>query len=261
MEKHLSVPLTLLLLSCLILPQTSLAYSISKQVGQFDYYTLALSWQPAFCELKPRKSECRSQNKAQFSAYHFVLHGLWPGVKGDKRHQYGYCNVSKHILKNKKRWCAMPQLDLSKPVRKRLTQFMPGSQSSCLQRHEWYKHGVCSGLSENNYFALSNQLVDMFSKTGFSQKITQNVGKYVKRKNVLKAFDKAFGKGSRKHLGLMCKKVRGTPLLTEIQIRLKTDLSDMSDFKHLFPKQEIRIYGTCPSQFKIDEVGILGENR
>jgi len=173
---------------------------------------------------------------------------------GVQSFSFGYCDVSKNILKNKKRWCAMPQLDLSKPVRKRLTQFMPGSKS-CLQRHEWYKHGVCSGLSENNYFALSNQLVDMFSKTGFSQYITQNVGKYVKRKKLLKAFDKAFGKGSRKHLALMCKKVRGTAMLTEIQIHLKKELSGISEFKTLFPKEKIRIHGTCPSQFKIDEVG------
>ncbi|KHD08528.1 hypothetical protein PN36_13335 [Candidatus Thiomargarita nelsonii] len=101
---------------------------------------------------------------------------------------------------------------------------------------------------------MSNQLVDIFSKTGFSQYITQNVGKYVKRKKLLKAFDKAFGKGSRKHLALKCKKVRGIAMLTEIQIHLKKELSDISEFKTLFPKEKIRIHGTCPSQFKIDEV-------
>lgn len=249
----------ILLLCQISLPLALQADTISKKAGQFDYYTLALSWQAAFCESKPRKPECQSQNDKQFSAYHFVLHGLWPNVKGDKHHQYGYCDVPKHIVKKDKnrRWCNTPRLNLSDEERERLSKFMPGSVS-CLQRHEWYKHGSCSGLSENDYFALSNRLVKMFSETRFSQYVKDNVGKYVKRNSLLKMFDKEFGKGSRAYLALRCKKVRGTSLLTEIQIHLKKNLSisNMSDFRNLFPEEKIKIYGTCQHRFKIDEVGV-----
>lgn len=257
MNKLFQLATTIILLWQASLPLQAYTTAVSKDVGKFDFYTLALSWQPAFCESKPQKSECQSQNDKRFDAHHLVLHGLWPNVKGDKYHKYGYCHISKGFIKKDKsrRWCNMPRLDLSKRVRKELSQFMPGSVS-CLQRHEWYKHGTCSGLSENDYFLLSNQLVKMFSETGFSQYIANNVGKYVKRNELLKAFDKEFGKGSRAHLALRCKKVRGNSLLTEIQINLKKDMSILSDFGSLFAEEKFRIYGTCPRRFKIDNVGI-----
>ena len=225
--------------------------------GEFDYYTLALSWQPAFCESKPNKLECQSQHEGQFYAEHFTLHGLWPNVQGDKRHTYEYCQMSKSLIKQykRKRWCNLPKLDLSKQVREQLSQFMPG-YISCLQRHEWYKHGSCSGLSENDYYVVSNQLVELFSKTRFSQYVAKNVGRYVNRKVLLKQFDKEFGQGSRHYLALKCKKVRGISLLTEIRIYLKKELSIVSDFKHLFPEKRLTVRGTCPRRFKIDEVGM-----
>ena len=34
--------------------------------GDFDYYVLALSWQPAFCETQSGKPECNSQDKRPF---------------------------------------------------------------------------------------------------------------------------------------------------------------------------------------------------
>ena len=38
---------------------------------------LAVSWQPGFCETRPRLPECRSQKKSRYDATHFALHGLW----------------------------------------------------------------------------------------------------------------------------------------------------------------------------------------
>ena len=230
------------------IPFSLQAKQAKNKVGDFDHYILALSWQSAFCESKRKKPECRAQTDNNFSASNFVLHGLWPN-------RVNYCQVPKRIIKKDKRqWCKTPALELSKSVRKQLSDFMPGSLS-CLQRHEWYKHGTCSGLSENDYFILSNTLVSKFSKTAFSQYIAKHIGKKVKRKNVLKAFDKSFGKGSRAYLALRCKKVRGTSLLTEIQIHIKKDLSNLTEFRHLFPNKKPKIRGTCPRKFKIDEVG------
>jgi ribonuclease T2 len=248
------LPLILTILLCQV--SSPLFAAASKKAGEFDYYVLALSWQPAFCESKPKNPGCRDQHEGQFYATHFTLHGLWPTVKGDKRHSYKYCHVPKSILSKRRRWCNMPKLDLSNPVRKRLIPFMPG-MLSCLHRHEWYKHGSCSGLSENDYYALSNQLVEKFSKTGFSQYVAKHVDQYVSRNMLLKKFDKEFGKGSRSHLALRCKKIDGTSLLTEIRIHLKKNISAINDFgQQIFPEKKIRVRGNCPRRFKIDEVGV-----
>ena len=238
--------LTAIAILIISIPFSLQAKEAKNKVGDFDHYILALSWQSAFCESKRKKPECRAQTDKQFSAYNFVLHGLWPN-------SVNYCQVPKRIIK-KRKWCKTPALKLSKSVRKQLKKFMPGNLS-CLQRHEWYKHGSCSGLSENDYFILATKLVKKFSKSAFSQYVAKNIGKKVKRKNLLKAFDKSFGKGSRAYLALRCKKVRGTSLLTEIQIHLKKDLSNMTKFKHLFPNKKPKIHGSCPRKFKIDEVG------
>jgi ribonuclease T2 len=234
---------------------SSQAYS---KKDSFDYYVLALSWQSAFCEYRSKKSECRSQKRTDFSASNFILHGLWPNKKGHNGHRYGYCNVSYSIKSKdkKRRWCKMPVLNLSDSVRRDLNRFMPGTMS-CLQRHEWYKHGTCSGLSENDYYAVSNRLVDLFSKTDFNKLVANNVGNYVRRSKLLKAFDQEFGKGSRAYLGLRCKKVKGKNLLMEIRIQLGKDLSIIDNLKDVLPTRKFRtMRGNCPSHFKIDAVGI-----
>jgi len=52
-------------------------------------YVFALSWQPAFCETKSSKTECRAQNPNEFDATNFTLHGLWPQPNGNS-----YCQVA-----------------------------------------------------------------------------------------------------------------------------------------------------------------------
>lgn len=234
---------------------SSQAYS---KKDSFDYYVLALSWQSAFCEYRSKKPSCRSQKRTDFSASNFVLHGLWPNKKGRNGHRYGYCNVSKSIKwkDKKRRWCKMPALNLSNSVRTNLNNFMPGTKS-CLQRHEWYKHGTCSGLSENDYYVVSNNLVNLFSKTAFNKLVANNVGNYVRRSKLLRAFDQEFGKGSRAYLGLRCKKVKGKNLLMEIRIQLGKDLSIIDNLKDVLPTRKFKtMRGNCPSRFKIDAVGI-----
>ena len=227
--------------------------SLAEDVpGKFDYYVLALSWQPAFCETRPNKTECVSQDENGFDAKNFVLHGLWPNVR-NRGKSYGYCNVPEKF--RKRSWCDLPALKLSKGVRKRLRTFMPGS-ASCLQRHEWYKHGSCSGLSPDEYYALTDKLVRMVSETEFSKFISANIGRYVKRNAVLNAFDKEFGKGSRSFLELKCKTKKGIKFLTEIRIYLRKDLTESDRLKDLLPKQKISVSGRCPGKFKIDRAGL-----
>ena len=47
--------------------------SQSGDKGVFDYYVMALSWSPSFCESHPDEEE-----QCGHKGYGFVLHGLWP---------------------------------------------------------------------------------------------------------------------------------------------------------------------------------------
>lgn len=100
-------------------------------VGQgFDFYVLALSWSPSYCEAEGERAngqQCRSGRP-----YAFVVHGLWP------QFERGYPEN-----------CPTSTSDLSSEALRGLYDLMP---SAGLIRHQWRKHGTCSGLSQQDYF-------------------------------------------------------------------------------------------------------------
>ena len=224
--------------------------------GDFDYYILALSWQPAFCETQSRKPECISQDNGRFDATNFVLHGLWPNQNNDPSHNFAYCEQPQSIISMDKdnAWCALPDLPLSTAVAAELNIFMPGAES-CLDHHEWYKHGTCSGMSADAYFALSNGLVASFAQTEFNQYIASQIGRDVARTDLLDRFEAEFGAGSETYLSLRCTEVDGISLLSEIRLALKQELAELDDFSTLFPEQQVSPQGNCPREFMIDSAG------
>ncbi|MEL7542171.1 MAG: ribonuclease T2 [Pseudomonadota bacterium] len=104
--------------------------------ANFDYYVLALSWSPTYCEDAGRKRG--GQQCAGPRPYAFVLHGLWPQFR--------------------KGWpenCGKRRVWVPKPIISRMLDIMP---SRGLIIHEYKKHGTCSGLDAEGYFALSRDL-------------------------------------------------------------------------------------------------------
>src|SRR5712691_581470 len=85
-----------------------------NQPGQFDFYVLALSWSPSFCEAAGERGTPPQQQCAA-RPYSFVVHGLWP------QYEKGFPE-----------FCQQP--------------------APRLIFNEWDKHGTCSGLSPNAYF-------------------------------------------------------------------------------------------------------------
>ena len=130
---------------------------IAKTFSNEDYL-LALSWQPAFCETRPEKPECLTDDTKTFEATHVVLHGLWP-----QPYENVYCGVRTQIIaldKDSSKWLEMPAIELSKKTRKKLRKKMPGFASG-LHLHEWYKHGTCY----SEYYQESLALLDQVNKS------------------------------------------------------------------------------------------------
>lgn len=104
--------------------------------GNFDFYVLSLSWSPSYCALEgPRanKQQCGTDRP-----YGFVVHGLWP------QNEWGYpANCQFDNAGN--RGSFVPRQIVSS-----IADIMP---STGLIAHQWRKHGSCSGLSQNEYFA------------------------------------------------------------------------------------------------------------
>ena len=111
-------------------------------------------------------------------------------------------------------------------------------------------------MSAEAYYALSNHLMDLFSRTAFDDYVADNAGRTVLRNMLLDKFEDEFGPDASDYLSLRCNKVDGVSLLTEIQLTLRTDIAPDANFGAFFPTDDVHPQGSCPSQFKIDVVGL-----
>lgn len=131
------------------------AMSDAVQEAGYDYYLLALSLAPAFCEdaLGKRRvpRQCRDVELADFQRQPLTLHGLWPN-KRSGRHPY-YCNGER----DRGGMCDQTRVRLPQSLAAELAVAMPG-MADCLDRHEWAKHGSCTGLGMADYFSESLRL-------------------------------------------------------------------------------------------------------
>lgn len=163
-------------------------------------YVFALSWQPAFCETKGGKPECKAQNPSEFDASHFTLHGLWPQPNGNF-----YCQVpaGDKANDNPAHWADLPPVDLDANTRAELDQVMPGTASK-LERHEWIKHGTCYGKSQQEYFADALNLMRAVNASPVRDLFNKNIGKQLTSDQIRGAFNQAFGAGAGDRVRVSC---------------------------------------------------------
>lgn len=100
--------------------------------GQFDFYVLSLSWSPSYCAAEGDKANRYQCGKRP--AYGFIVHGLWP------QYEHGYPKDCRSDALRK----------VPKERMNALSDLMPGYG---LIIHEWRTHGMCTGLSQEAYFA------------------------------------------------------------------------------------------------------------
>lgn len=187
-----------------------------------DHYILALSWQPAFCADNPRLPECRELDDGDFAATNLALHGLWPNGAGEG--QLLYCGVAAADRNRDEDgdWCMLPATGADQATQSDLAEVMPGSRS-CLDRHEWIKHGTCTGLDGDAYFDASARLVRDLQSTQLARLLRASVGKQVSRRRLLQAFEQDFGAGTAKALEVTCQRDGGRADLAEIRLALRVD--------------------------------------
>ena len=183
---------------------------------------LAVSWQPAFCESRPRQRECKSQHEGRFDAAHFSLHGLWPQPRENV-----YCNVNARVKRDDKdrRWDWLPLLDLEASTRKELQEVMPGT-ASFLHRHEWIKHGTCYSDDPETYYRDSLRMMAQLNGSEVQELFASNNGQNLSAKAIRAAFETAFGPGSGKRVQISCKDDGNRRLITELKIHLGGPLSE-----------------------------------
>jgi len=135
----------------LLLGFSSLGALAGGKAGEFDYYVLALSWSPSWCE---REGDDRNSPQCDPSEdFGFVVHGLWP--------QY------------EKGWpsdCRSSFRDPSRSDTRNMADVM-GSGGSAW--HQWKKHGRCSGLSADAYFELLREAYSRVNRPEVLRQVTR----------------------------------------------------------------------------------------
>ncbi len=116
---------------------TSLACGFSAmaqdRAGDFDYYLLALTWTPSWCAAEGAWDQRQCQR-----GLGFTLHGLWP--------------------QNEAGWPEYCDSDVRDPSRRQTGAMADIMGSDSLAWYEWKKHGRCTGLPADAYFATARRL-------------------------------------------------------------------------------------------------------
>jgi ribonuclease T2 len=111
------------------LPFASFASAQDKgQPGHFDFYLMNLSWSPEFCSIQGTSPECAAHPG-------FILHGLW--TQNNDGTYPVFCS--------------------EEPAPANLAQNLDITPDLALLHHEWDKHGTCSGVGPQRFFAMERQ--------------------------------------------------------------------------------------------------------
>jgi ribonuclease T2 len=170
----------------------------SGQPGRFDFYVLALSWSPSFCQDTEERGRDGGQQCSTARPYSFVVHGLWP------QYERGFPQR-----------CEVPAPRLNRELMTSMLDLMPAPR---LVYHEWGTHGTCSGLGANAYF-------DLIRKARESIKIPEpytspDKSMSLSPDDVEEAFVKANPGLSRSAIAVTCNSTR----LSEVRVCLSKDL-------------------------------------
>ncbi|PIE15073.1 MAG: ribonuclease T [Rhodobacterales bacterium] len=125
----------------------------ADKAGAFDYYILSLSWSPNWCATTgdaQRSTQC--DRRHQFG---WVLHGLWPQYE---RGHPSYCHTA-----------------MRPPSRGETRAMADIMGTGGLAWHQWKKHGSCSGLSAQQYFATARRAYNAVKRPPVLRKLDQAV--------------------------------------------------------------------------------------
>jgi ribonuclease T2 len=192
----LSLVFALLVLGPLVTGPAAAQDRRQNTPGQFDYFVLALSWSPSFCEQSGDRPSARMQCSAR--PYSFVVHGLWP------QYERGFPE-----------FCQNPPPFVDNRIINAMLDLMPARP---LVIHEWKKHGVCTGQSASAYFETVRRARAVVKIP--EEYLEPTAAKTVSPDEVEEAFVKANPGMSRAGVAVIC----GSRHLNEVRVCMTRDL-------------------------------------
>lgn len=150
-----------------VFPRNSSSNIENGLSGNFSFYFLNQQWIQEFCEERPVACSLSSVSDRKS----FTLHGLWP--QHSKKEYPSYCSRSPGCKTIKP--CDLDWESLTVEVKNFLMDNMPINTID-LAKHEWKKHGTCSGLTQQVYFETAQKVFNILKTKKI---ILNNIGNYV----------------------------------------------------------------------------------
>lgn len=138
-----------------VLPGAMSGSARAQPAGDFDYYVLALSWSPTWCENEVAAGDAPEQC-APDRDLGFTLHGLWPQYADGGWPEY----------------CDTHARDPSRRQSAAMSDIM-GSPG--LAWYQWKKHGRCSALAAEDYYDLSRRAFERITLPEIGGEMLANV--------------------------------------------------------------------------------------
>ena len=114
--------------------------------GKFDFYLLDLPWGPEFCAIKDVSAQCKPQRG-------FVVHGLWAQNFDGTWPVFCSNEAGPPDLR--------PHLDITPDLQ--------------LLQHEWDKHGTCSAVGPQRFFAMEHSAAQLVKVPAQLQGVTTDL--------------------------------------------------------------------------------------
>lgn len=111
-----------------LLSTTNATAQNKGEPGKFDFYLMNLSWSPEFCSIQGTSSQCAAKPG-------FILHGLW--AQNNDGSYPVFCSEEHGPAKPSENLDLTPDLSLLD--------------------HEWAKHGTCSAVGPQRFFAMERE--------------------------------------------------------------------------------------------------------
>ncbi|PRY24488.1 ribonuclease T2 [Aliiruegeria haliotis] len=129
------------------------AMADGEAAGEFDYYVMALSWSPNFCAIEGDAKQAEQCDPGLDLGW--VLHGLWP------QYEDGWPSFCPTAERNPSRGQTADMADIM--------------GSAGLAWYQWKKHGRCSGLPSDDYYALSRLAFESVERPEVLRKLEEPV--------------------------------------------------------------------------------------
>ncbi len=209
----------------------SLLFLLPSAVRAYDGpMTLAITWQPAFCEGRSRLPECRSQRAGRFDTQNFTLHGLWPGPRGV---EYCGCPPTSAVWTSVASGAGWRGLGYGRICASGFTRRCPACAPACTATNGPSTAPATAAAGATAISRIRWRCSTRVNGSSVRDLFARSIGRRITARAVRDAVSRDFGPAVAQRVELRCRRDGARELITELRFRLQGPVSDTPRLERL----------------------------